>query len=96
MAFESVGKTTTKYCFTKMSDLFLKNETKKFYFTFHRKLFQSSVYSHIVYLTYKVDPVWQRSGSQWSRVLGQALIKEENYGAVPASLKAKDKHHHGY
>lgn len=39
--------------------------------------------------TYKVDTVWQRSGSQWSRILVQALIKQENNGAVATSLKKK-------
>lgn len=50
----------------------------------------------LLYLTYEVDTVWQGSGSQWSRILGQALIKQEDYGAVPASLKAKNKYHCAY
>ncbi len=50
----------------------------------------------VIYLTYKVDTIWQRSGSQRSRVLGQALIEQEDYGAVPASLKAENKYHCGY
>lgn len=50
----------------------------------------------LLYLTYEVDTVWQGSGSQWSRILGQALIKQEDYGAVPASLKGKNKHHCAY
>ena len=47
-------------------------------------------------LTYKVDTVRQRSGSQWSRVLVQALIEEEDYGAVTASLKAENKYDCGF
>lgn len=38
------------------------------------------------FFTYKVDTVWQRSGSQWSRILVQALIKQENNRAVATSL----------
>lgn len=47
----------------------------------------------VIYLTYKVDTVWQSSGSQRSRVLVQALVEQEDYGAVPASLKAENEYH---
>lgn len=40
-------------------------------------------------LTYKVDTVWQGSGSEGARVFSQALVKQEDDGAVPASLKTK-------
>lgn len=42
-------------------------------------------------LTYKVDTVWQRSGSQWSWVLVEALIEQENNGAVATLLKTNNK-----
>lgn len=45
----------------------------------------------LFFFTYKVDTVWQRSGSQWSRILVQALIKQENNGAVATSLKRNTK-----
>ena len=37
-------------------------------------------------LTYEVDAVRQRSGSQRARVLGEALVEEVHYGPVPAGL----------
>lgn len=49
----------------------------------------------LIVLTYKVDSVWNRSGSQWSRVFVQALIKKENSAAVVASLKADKKYQSG-
>lgn len=48
----------------------------------------SILWLRITSLTYKVNTVRQRSGCQWSRILGKALIKQEHYEGVPATLQS--------
>ena len=47
-------------------------------------------YSVVVTPTYEVDAVRQGSGSERSRVFSQTLIKQVDYGIVPASLERNE------